>query len=31
MLTYLVEKAGVDLYVKNKFGSTVMHIAAQND
>jgi ankyrin repeat protein len=28
MLKYLVEKAGADLYIKNKFGATVMHIAA---
>jgi hypothetical protein len=28
ILTLLVEKAGADLYIRNKFGSTVMHIAA---
>jgi len=26
-----VEKAGADLSIKNKYGSTVMHIAAQQD
>jgi ankyrin repeat protein len=27
----LIEKAGADLYIKNKFGATIMHIAAQQD
>lgn len=31
MLTYLVEKGEADIYIKNKFGATVMHIAAQSD
>jgi ankyrin repeat protein len=29
ILSLLVEKAGADLYIKNKYGSTVLHIAAQ--
>jgi ankyrin repeat protein len=28
LLSLLVERAGADLYIKNKYGSTVMHIAA---
>lgn len=28
ILTLLIEKAGADLYIKNKFGATIMHIAA---
>ena len=31
VLNYLVEKAGADLSIKNKFGSNLMHIAAQQD
>lgn len=31
MLELLVEKAHADLYITNKFGATVMHIAAQQD
>jgi ankyrin repeat protein len=29
MLEYLVEKATADLSITNKFGASVMHIAAQ--
>lgn len=31
MLDLLVEKAQADLLITNKFGATVMHIAAQQD
>ena len=31
MLTLLVEKAGADLNIRNKFGASVMHMAAQKD
>jgi ankyrin repeat protein len=31
MLHLLVERAAADLSIKNKFGATVMHIAAQQD
>jgi ankyrin repeat protein len=31
ILSLLAEKAGADLLIRNKFGSTVMHIAAQQD
>lgn len=31
ILSLLVEKGGADIYQRNKFGSTVMHIAAQQD
>jgi len=31
MLRLLVEEADADLFVQTKFGSTVMHIAAQQD
>lgn len=31
MLTLLVEKGGADLNIRNKFGASVMHIAAQKD
>ena len=31
ILTLLVERGGADIYQRNKFGSTVMHIAAQQD
>lgn len=31
ILQLLVERAGADLYLRNKFGSSVMHIAAQQD
>jgi len=28
MLTLLVEKAGANILLRNKFGATVMHLAA---
>ena len=31
ILTMLVEKAGASIHLRNKFGATVMHLAAQKD
>jgi len=31
MLTLLVEKAGASILLRNKYGATVMHLAAQKD
>lgn len=31
MLTLLVEKGGADLEIRNKFGASALHIAAQSD
>ena len=31
MLSLLCEKANADMYIQNKYGSTAIHIAAQQD